>query len=172
MKPRFRRLFPPTGSAYELFDAAVFLLTLSVIGYILTAPTETQEKALSAPRTLVGDNLAKANKKPKFEGVADKRVLKDDTHTIELYHVQNLEHTDGMLMAFLPKEKILLTADFNAPAAGQPVSPFIATLVQNVDRLKLDFDTHVLVHAPNPDKLQTKADLMALAKRLSEPLTP
>jgi hypothetical protein len=33
-----------------------------------------------------------------------------------------------------------------------------------VDRLKLDFDTHVLVHAPNPDKPQTKADLMALAK--------
>ena len=88
----------------------------------------------------------------------------DDTHTIELHHVKNLEHTDGMLIAYLPKEKILFTADFNVPAAGQPVSPAIATLVQNVDRLKLDFDTHVLVHAPNPDRPQTKADLLALAK--------
>ena len=58
-----------------------------------------------------------------------------------------------------------MTADFNVPAQGQAVSPFIATLVQNVDRLKLDFDRHVLVHAPNPDRPQTKADLLGLAKR-------
>ena len=70
-----------------------------------------------------------------------------------------------MLIAFLPKEKILFTGDFNIPAANQPVAPAINTLVQNVERLKLDFDAHVLVHAPNPDKPQTKADLLALAKR-------
>jgi glyoxylase-like metal-dependent hydrolase (beta-lactamase superfamily II) len=121
------------------------------------------EKAFSRPRTLVGDSLAKSNRKAKIEGVGDKRELKDATHTIELHHVKNLEHSDGMLIAYLPKEKILFTGDFNIPAAGQPVSPFIATLVQNVDRLKLDFDRHVLVHAPNPDRPITKADLMALA---------
>ena len=69
-----------------------------------------------------------------------------------------------MLVAFLPKEKILFTGDFNIPAAGQPVSPSIATLVQNVERLKLDFDAHVLVHPPNPDRPLTRADLLALAK--------
>jgi len=122
------------------------------------------EKALSAPRTLVGDSLSKAGKKPVIEGVAEKRELKDATRTVELYHVQGLAHTDGMLVAYLPKEKILFTADFNVPAMGQPASPFITSLVQNVDRLKLDFETHVLVHAPNPDKPQTRADLMALAK--------
>jgi len=122
------------------------------------------EKALSAPRTLVGDALAKANRKPRVESAGDKRVLRDETHTIELHHVKNLQHTDGMLIAFLPKERILFTGDFNVPAAGQPVSPSIATLVQNVERLKLDFDAHVLVHAPNPDRPMTKADLLALAK--------
>jgi glyoxylase-like metal-dependent hydrolase (beta-lactamase superfamily II) len=122
------------------------------------------EKALGAPRTLAGDALAKANRKPKVESAGDKRVLRDETRTIELHHVKNLEHSDGMLIAFLPKEKILFTADFNVPAAGQPVSPAIATLVQNVDRLKLDFDRHVLVHAPNPDRPMTRADLMALLK--------
>jgi len=122
------------------------------------------EKALGAPRTLVGDALAKANRKPRVESAGDRRVLRDDTRTIELHHVKNLEHSDGMLVAFLPKEKILLTADFNVPAAGQPVSPAIATLVQNVERLKLDFDAHVLVHAPNPDRRMTKADLLALVK--------
>jgi hypothetical protein len=64
----------------------------------------------------------------------------------------------------LPAEKILFTGDFNVPATGQPVSPAIATLVQNVERLKLDFERHVLVHAPTPDRPMTRADLMALLK--------
>jgi len=122
------------------------------------------ENALSAQRKLVGDALAKAGKKPRIDSVGEKKVLKDDTRTIELHHVMNLDHSDGMLIAFLPKEKVLFTADFNIPAAGQPVSPSIGTLVQNVERLKLDFDRHVLVHAPNPDRPLTKADLLALAK--------
>ena len=123
------------------------------------------EKGLGAPRTLVGDSLAKANRKPKIETAGDKRVLKDDTHTIELHHIKDLAHSDGMLVAFLPKEKILFTGDFNIPAQGQPVSPAIATLVKNVERLKLDFEAHVLVHAPNPDRPLTKADLLALANK-------
>ena len=123
------------------------------------------EKALSGPRTLVGDDLAKSNRKPKIEAGADKKILKDDTHTIELHHIENLEHSDGMLVAYLPKERILFSGDFNVPAAGQPVSPSIGTLVQNVDRLKLDFDAHVLVHPPNPDRPLTKADLLELAKK-------
>lgn len=123
------------------------------------------EAALSSPRTLVGDALAKSRKSPKVEGVVDKLVLRDDTRTIELHHIKNLEHSDGMLVAYLPKEKILFTADFNVPGPGQAVSPSIATLVENIERLQLDFDRHVLVHAPNPDRPMTKADLLALAKR-------
>ncbi len=122
------------------------------------------QQALGSPRTLVGDTLAKSGKKPKVEGVIEKMVIKDDTRAIELHHVTNLEHSDGMLVAYLPKERILFTADFNVPAAGQPVSPSIATLVENIERLQLDFETHVLVHAPNPDRRMTKADLLALAR--------
>jgi flavorubredoxin len=91
-------------------------------------------------------------------------VLGDETRTIELHHIKNLEHSDAMLVAYLPKEKILFTADFNVPAPGQAVSPSIATLVQNIERLQLDFDRHVMVHAPNPDRPMTRADLLALAK--------
>ena len=149
------------------FDHASGLAPVVAEGITIITQNDNKaffEKALSAPRTLVGDNLAKAARKPKIEGVGEKRVLQDRMRTVELHHVQNLGHTDGMLVAYLPKEKILLTADFNVPAAGQTPSPFIVTLVQNVDRLKLDFETHVLVHAPNPDRPQTRADLMALAK--------
>jgi len=149
------------------FDHAGGLAPFSAEGITIITHANNKnylEKGLSGPRTLVGDNLAKANRKPKVESAGDKRVLKDDTHTVELYHIQNLQHSDGMLVAFLPKEKILFTGDFNIPAQGQPPAPAIATLVQNVERLKLDFEGHVLVHAPNPDRPMTRADLMALAK--------
>jgi hypothetical protein len=56
----------------------------------------------------------------------------DVCHTIELHHVKNFEHSDGMLIAYLPKEQILFTVDFNIPAQGQPVLPLpaIGTLVR------------------------------------------
>jgi glyoxylase-like metal-dependent hydrolase (beta-lactamase superfamily II) len=167
-----KRLFPDKPIKYVVnthahFDHASGLAPFAAEGITIITHENNKdflEKALGAPRTLVGDALAKANRKPKVESVGDKRILKDDSHTIELHHVKDLAHSDGMLIAFLPREKILFTADFNVPAAGQPVSPAIGTLVQNVDRLKLDFERHVLVHAPNPDRPMTRADMAALMK--------
>jgi glyoxylase-like metal-dependent hydrolase (beta-lactamase superfamily II) len=150
------------------FDHASGLAPFAAEGITILTHQQNKaflEKALSAPRTLAGDSLAKANRKPRVEGVGDKRVLGGGTRTIELHHIRDLAHSGGMLVAFLPTEKILFTGDFNVPAQGQPVSPAIATLVRNVERLKLDFDAHVLVHPPNPDRPLTRADLLALAKQ-------
>ena len=94
--------------------------------------------------------------------------LKDETRTLMLYHVDKLEHSDAMLIAYLPKEKILFTADFGAPQPGQPVSPSIPTLMANLDRLAIDFEHHVTVHAPAPDRVLTKQDLFELAKRFTQ----
>ena len=57
MNSRARRFFPPSGAAYELFDAAVFLFILSVFGYIVTSPTPQQQRALSAPLDLLPDYM-------------------------------------------------------------------------------------------------------------------
>jgi glyoxylase-like metal-dependent hydrolase (beta-lactamase superfamily II) len=126
------------------------------------------QASLDTPRTLAGDVMAKSKKKARVEGVIEQMELKDETRSLMLYHVDKLEHSDSMLIAYLPKEKILFSADFNAPPAGQPVSPSIATLMANLDRLAIDFDRHVTVHAPNPDRVLTKADLFELAKRLNQ----
>jgi glyoxylase-like metal-dependent hydrolase (beta-lactamase superfamily II) len=123
-------------------------------------------KALSAPRTLAPDAIAKSGKKPVIETVQEKKVLTDGTRTIEIYHVRGLPHAEGMLVMYLPKEKILGYADmFNAPAANDPVPnpPVIGTQVfiaNVVDQLKLDFDTAVSVHAPTPDRNYTKAEML------------
>ena len=97
-----------------------------------------------------------------MEGVGEKRVFKDETRTLELHHIIDADpemvHSDGMLVAFLPKEKILFQADFTLPAAGQTPNPFVQSLGKNLARLKLDFDAYVSVHNnPTP---QTRADLM------------
>jgi len=126
------------------------------------------EASLGTPRTLVGDVMAKSRKKPKVESVIDQMELKDETRSLMLYHVDKLEHSDSMLIAYLPKEKILFSADFGAPQPGQPVSPSIATLMANLDAKAIDFERHVTVHAPNPDRVLTKQDLFELAKRIQQ----
>ena len=126
------------------------------------------EDAFEAPRRLVGDALAKANREPEIEGVGDRRVLKGAGHTIELHHVRELQHTDGMLIAYLPNEKVLFSADFNIPNPAAPptaVNPSLTALVATVDRLKLDFTTYITVHPPVPERPLTRADLMGAVGR-------
>ena len=126
------------------------------------------ERALAAPRTLVGDTLAKSNQKPRVEGVGERRVLRGGNRTIELHHVAGLQHSDGMLAGYLPNEKILFTADFGIPnpgAAPGPVNPSLTVLVANLERLKLDFGPYIMVHPPVPDRPLARADLMTAAGR-------
>jgi glyoxylase-like metal-dependent hydrolase (beta-lactamase superfamily II) len=171
-----KRLFPAKKIKYVVnthphFDHSGGLAPFVAEGVTILVDDNAKfftEASLGTPRTLVGDVMAKSKKKPKVEGVIEQMEIKDETHSLMLYHVTQLEHSDSMLIAYLPKEKILFTADFNQPAPGQPVSPSIATLMANLDRLAIDFERHVTVHAPNPDRVLTKADLFELAKRISQ----
>jgi hypothetical protein len=90
-------------------------------------------------------------------------VLSDGVRTMDIYHVQDMSyaledpsyrqgnHSEDMLMAYLPKEKILGNADLYTPSApgAQPaavVNPGTITLYQNIKRLKLDVVQHVPIH--------------------------
>jgi glyoxylase-like metal-dependent hydrolase (beta-lactamase superfamily II) len=125
------------------------------------------EKALNAPRTLAPDALSKSGVKPKVEGFkGDKRVFSDATRTLEIHVIKGLPHADGIVVAWLPKEKILVYADmFNYPAAGQTVAdpPVIGTMVflKNIERLKLDPVSILSIHSLNPDKLATVDEIKA-----------
>ena len=71
--------------------------------------------------------------------------------TLDLYLVQGLGHSQNMLMAYLPKEKILVNADLYSPPAqgAQPPSApttGMVSLNQNIQRLKLDVAQHVPIH--------------------------
>jgi hypothetical protein len=109
------------------------------------------------PRTLLNDTLARNPKKATIETVAAKKVYSDGTRTVEMYHTDPVPHSNGLLIAFIPKEKILFQGDFSLPAAGQPPNDHIKALVPVLEKLNLDFERYLPVHAPAAP--QTKADL-------------
>jgi glyoxylase-like metal-dependent hydrolase (beta-lactamase superfamily II) len=122
------------------------------------------EKTLSLPHTLNPDKAQQNGKKPVVEAMGEKKVLTDGTHVVELYHLQNFGHHDGMLIAYLPKEKVLLEADGYNPqpvnaTPPSPPSPFTLSLLDNVRRLKLDVDRIVPVHYPADNRVVTLAEL-------------
>ena len=62
--------------------------------------------------------MAKSGRKPVVEGVQDKRVMTDGTRTVEIHHIAGNAHCEGLLMVYLPKEKLLSEADVFTPAAA------------------------------------------------------
>jgi glyoxylase-like metal-dependent hydrolase (beta-lactamase superfamily II) len=125
------------------------------------------ERALSAPRTLAPDSLSKAGRKPRIEGfTGDRRVFQDGTRTFEVHVIKGLPHADGLVVGYLPKERLLVYADmFNLPPANNPVPdpPVVGTIVflENIERLKLNVDQIMSVHTLNPDRLTSVADIRA-----------
>ena len=127
---------------------------------------EFYQQVFRAPRTLNPDRLARSQKNANIETVGDKKVLTDGTRTLELHLIKGNPHNDGILMAFLPKEKILIEVDvFNPPNAAaanaaslQAVNPNTVNAVENVERLKLDFEKILPLHGPGA---ATRADLYA-----------
>lgn len=51
-----RKLFPPSGRAYELFDCSMLLLILGLVGYVLTDPPMNTSRALKGPLYFVTEN--------------------------------------------------------------------------------------------------------------------
>jgi glyoxylase-like metal-dependent hydrolase (beta-lactamase superfamily II) len=115
------------------------------------------ERALNTPRTLLNDTLAKNPKKARVEAVAEKKVYSDGTRIVEMYHVSPVPHSNGLMIAYIPKEKIVFQGDFSLPAPGQPGNDHVKALVPILEKLKLDFDRYINVHASAAP--QTKAEL-------------
>ena len=117
------------------------------------------EAALNTPRTLLDDVLAKNPHKARFETVSEKKVYSDGTRTVEMYHIYPAPHSNGLIVAYIPKEKVLFQGDFSVNP-GQPANVHVKALVPALEKLKLvDFDRYINVHASAAP--QTKADVWA-----------
>jgi glyoxylase-like metal-dependent hydrolase (beta-lactamase superfamily II) len=124
------------------------------------------EKLFSAPHTLAPDKLAASKRRPRIETMTEKKVLTDGNHVIELHHLQGSGHNEGLLVAYFPKERILVEADaFNPPAqpaAQTPptISPYNQNLAANIERLNLKVDTIIPIHYPADGRKVGIAELM------------
>ncbi len=128
------------------------------------------EKIVKAPHTLVPDKLSQMNPQPKLkiETVGEKKVMTDGEHQIDIYHLQGSTHDEGMLIVYLPKQKVLIEADeFNVGAPNAPtpaqINPYQTNLLANIERLKLDVDRIIPIHLPGDNRKVTMAELYTAA---------
>ncbi|PYU24984.1 MAG: hypothetical protein DMG30_06850 [Acidobacteria bacterium] len=124
-----------------------------------------EEQIFKNPHSLNPDRLARAPRAPILETMKDKRVLTDASMTIELYLLRDHLHAVGLLVAYLPKQKLLIQADSYIPRPGAPPlpapSPYTINLVDKVTRLKLDVTRVAHIHGG----ISPYSDLVAAAGR-------
>ena len=87
--------------------------------------------------TLNPDTLARSPRPLSLETLRNgKRVFTDGTQTVELYDIGSGPHMDEMIVAYLPKEKIIFQGDLlNRPEDGR-VAPGNATTAHFADWLR------------------------------------
>jgi glyoxylase-like metal-dependent hydrolase (beta-lactamase superfamily II) len=73
------------------------------------------ETALLAPATWTPDRQQAVQRKVAVEGVPGKRVLTDGARAVEIHHMAGNTHADGLLLVYLPKERLLIQADAFTP---------------------------------------------------------
>jgi len=86
-----------------------------------------------------------------FEPVDSTYTLSDGQRQLQVLYVQGSPHAEGMVMAYLPAEKILIEADiYTPPAAGapMPMTPPAAAvnLYDNIKAYKIDVQTIAGLH--------------------------
>jgi glyoxylase-like metal-dependent hydrolase (beta-lactamase superfamily II) len=102
------------------------------------------QDAAARPHLTVPDALAKAPKPLKVVTVDEELELKDRAMTMMLYHVAGNPHAHTLLMAYLPRERILVEVDAFSPGAA--VQPYAANLRENITKRGLKVDRIVPLH--------------------------
>ena len=54
-----------------------------------------------------------------------------------MYHISPAPHSNGLMIAYIPKEKVLFQGDFSLPAPGQPANDHVKALVPALEKLNL-----------------------------------
>ncbi len=102
------------------------------------------QEAATRSHSLVPDALARNQKPAKIETVDEELELKDATRTVNLYRIAGSPHADTLLMAYFPRERILVEADVYTP--GGAIIPYAPNLMENITKRKLRIDRIVPLH--------------------------
>jgi glyoxylase-like metal-dependent hydrolase (beta-lactamase superfamily II) len=102
------------------------------------------QDAIARSHSIAPDALAKNPKPLKIETVDDEMALKDTAMAVTLYRIAGSPHADTLLMAYFPKERLLVEADVFSPGAA--VNPYTANLLENIKKHDLKIDRIVPIH--------------------------
>jgi len=139
---------------------------LDIMFYPAPRALQPDRMALYSPMYMISRRPAPIETVASFAGGpgggAGKYVITDGERILQIFHVQDMayeledssyaqgNHSADMLMAYLPKEKILINADlYSPPASGAPPPTPTAgmrTLYQNMRKQKLEVAQHVPIH--------------------------
>ncbi len=109
------------------------------------------------PHTIVPDALAKNQKPLTIEPVNGEKTIEDKTMTVNLYDVPGNGHSDTMIMAYLPQQRLLIVGDLFS--SGRTYNPYVANLLENIKKRKLRVDRVLPIHG----KLVPYAELVKAA---------
>jgi len=113
------------------------------------------KEVTSRRAALKPDLLTASGKTLKFRGVDDTLVLKDKSMEVVIYHVKDNTHSPLLLMAYVPRDKILVQGDLID--VGWTQHPWADNYAKNLELRKIDFAKDVPVHG----KIQTHAEELA-----------
>ena len=122
------------------------------------------EKMAATPHTIRPDSLSRDPKKPNVETFAKKKVFSDGARTLELHDIGPNPHVGEMVVAYLPKEKVLFVADLLIIVPAGPLAPANPALVDFADKiakLGLAVDTIAPAHGRLGNMDDLKASLAA-----------
>jgi len=119
------------------------------------------ETTFKSPHTLNPDRQWREKKKAKILAVGAKHVMSDSARTVELHHIQGNPHNTAIIMAWLPKEKLLVEVDVYTPLAANATppatpNPNTVNLYENIQRLNLDVNRIVPLHGRIVDLSELK----------------
>jgi glyoxylase-like metal-dependent hydrolase (beta-lactamase superfamily II) len=102
------------------------------------------QTVVSRAHAIAPDALARNAKPLTLVAVDDQLEMTDATRTMILYPLAGNGHSDTMLMAYLPKERLLVEADLFSP--GSATQPYAANLVDAIKSRHLKVDRIVPLH--------------------------
>jgi glyoxylase-like metal-dependent hydrolase (beta-lactamase superfamily II) len=102
------------------------------------------ENMAKRPHTIVPDALAKSPKPAMIKGIAEDTTLSDSAMTMQLLPYSG-PHSETMLVAYFPRERLLVEADVYNP--GGQVFMFAGHFLQELKKRNLRIDRIVPLHA-------------------------
>jgi glyoxylase-like metal-dependent hydrolase (beta-lactamase superfamily II) len=154
-----RRLVPNKPLRYVVnshhhFDHSGGLRAAAATGATLVVSEPARpwfERTLANPNAIRPDALQQSGRRATFMGVNGQRSFSDGTRTVHIHFIEGSPHAQGFMMAWLPRERLLVEADAytpgapNSPPPAQPNALHV-NLVNNLQRLGMDVERILPLH--------------------------